>query len=115
MNETNSRLGLKGKIAHFESALRLLGGAHTTGAIAAGAAVNLFAQDGNVKNQILRIAVQFVFGVCTFVVSYLFWFMTVIEVDSFLTAGEDKNSQREGRKANSNSRRGLSRYRQAAE
>jgi hypothetical protein len=38
MTETKpERLGLRGRLAHFESGLRLLGGANATGAIAAGA------------------------------------------------------------------------------
>jgi archaellum biogenesis protein FlaJ (TadC family) len=39
-----------------------------------------------------QVAAQFIFGIVTFVIAYLLWFMTVVEIDAFLSAGEDKNS-----------------------
>jgi hypothetical protein len=38
-DEKPERLGLRGRLAHMESGLRLLGGANATGAIAAGVGI----------------------------------------------------------------------------
>jgi hypothetical protein len=90
MTDTKSeRLGLRGSLAHFESALRLLGGANATGAIAAGAAFHAFAQNADVQSSVKLTAVLFLFGIFAFVIAYMSWFMTVLEIDHSLhPAGE---------------------------
>jgi hypothetical protein len=83
------RLGLRGRIAHFESALRLLGGANATGAIAAGAAFHAFAQNANVQSSVKLAAVLFLFGIFAFVIAYMSWFLTTLDIDHSLhQAGE---------------------------
>ncbi len=78
------RLGLRGRLTHFESGLRLLGGANATGAVAAGAAFHAFAQNAEVLGSVKLAAVLFLFGIFTFVIAYLAWFVTVLEIDQAL-------------------------------
>jgi hypothetical protein len=69
MNEPSERLGLRGRLAHFESTLRLLGGANTTGAIAAGAAFHAFEKNTEVQGTVKTAAALFLFGILAFVVA----------------------------------------------
>jgi hypothetical protein len=62
-DEKNERLGLRGRIAQIESAIRLLGGANTTGAIAAGAAFHAFEKNVEVQNAVKIAALLFLFGI----------------------------------------------------
>jgi hypothetical protein len=85
MTETKSeRLGLKGRIAHLESALRLIGGANATGAIAAGAAFHAFAQNADVQSSVKLAAVLFLFGIFTFVIAYMGLFMMTLDIEHSL-------------------------------
>jgi hypothetical protein len=85
MADTKSeRLGLRGRLAHFESALRLLGGANATGAIAAGAAFHAFAQNADVQSSVKVAAVLFLFGIFTFVIAYMFLFFTTLDIEHSL-------------------------------
>ena len=82
--EKPERLGLRGRIAHIESAMRLLGGANTTGAIAAGAAFHAFEKNLEVQNAVATAAVLFLFGIFAFIFAYIFWFMTIDYIDQSL-------------------------------
>jgi hypothetical protein len=82
--EKPERLGLRGRLAHIESTLRLLGGANATGAIAAGAAFHAFEKNVDVQNAVKAAAVLFLFGIFTFVVAYAFLFVTIQEIDHSL-------------------------------
>jgi hypothetical protein len=69
MTETKSeRLGLRGTLTLFESALRLLGAANATGAITAGAALHAFAQEAAapVQNGVKLAVLLFLCGVFAF-------------------------------------------------
>jgi hypothetical protein len=83
-DEKPERLGLRGRLAHIESTLRLLGGANATGAIAAGAAFNVFKDTADVQNAVKTAAVLFLFGIFTFVIAYAALFMTVEDIDHSL-------------------------------
>jgi hypothetical protein len=89
MADKSDRLGLRGRLTHFESALRLLGGANTTGVIAAGAAFHAFAQNAEVQSWVKLSAVLFLLGILAFVVAYMSWFLTVLEVDHALQKDGD--------------------------
>ena len=80
----SERLGVRGKLAHFESGLRLLGTANTTGAIAAGAAFHAFAQNADVQNSVKLAALLFLFGIFTFVIAYVFLFFTILNIEHSL-------------------------------
>jgi hypothetical protein len=84
MDEKPERLGLRGRLAHIESTLRLLGGANATGAIAAGAAFHAFDKNADVQNAMKSAAVLFLFGIFTFAVAYTFLFFTTEDVDHSL-------------------------------
>lgn len=81
---TSERLGLRARLAHFESALKLLGGANATGAIASGAAFHAFAQNADVQSSVKLAAILFLFGIFSFVIAYMGWFMTVLDIDHSL-------------------------------
>ena len=83
------RLGLRGRIAHFDSALRLLGGANATGAIASGAAFHAFAQNADVQTSVKVSAVLFLFGIFTFVIAYMAWFIAILDIDHALHEGDE--------------------------
>jgi hypothetical protein len=78
------RLGLRGRLAHFESALRLLGGANATGAIAAGAAFHAFKDLPDVQGSIKLAGVLFLGGIFTFVVAYVGLFIATDDIDHSL-------------------------------
>jgi hypothetical protein len=83
-DEKSERLGLRGRLAHLESTLRLLGGANATGAIAAGAAFHAFDKNVDVQNAVKGAAVVFLFGIVTFAVAYASLFMTTHDIDHSL-------------------------------
>jgi hypothetical protein len=83
------RLGLRGRLAHMESGLRLLGGANATGAIAAGAAFNVFKDTADIQNAVKTAAILFLFGIFAFAVSYFGLFLTVEDVDRSLRAKDE--------------------------
>jgi hypothetical protein len=90
MTDTKSdRLGLRGTLAHFESGLRLLGGANATGAIAAGVAYQAFAQNADVQSLVKMSATLFLFGILTFVIAYMSWFMMTLDVDCALHKADE--------------------------
>jgi hypothetical protein len=60
-DEKNDRLGLRGRLAHMESALRLLGGANATGAIAAAVAFHTFESHADIQNAVKTAVVLFLF------------------------------------------------------
>jgi uncharacterized membrane protein YhaH (DUF805 family) len=82
--EKPERLGLRGRLAHLESTLRLLGGANATGAIAAGAAFHAFDKNMDVQNAVKVAAVLFLFGIFTFAVAYASLFMATHDIDHSL-------------------------------
>jgi len=82
--EKSERLGLRGRLAHIESALRLLGGANTTGAIASGAALHAFETNVHVQGTIKTVAALFLGGVFTFVISYVGLFIATDDIDHSL-------------------------------
>jgi hypothetical protein len=84
----SERLGLKGRMAHFESALRLIGGANATGAIAAGAAFHAFAQNAGVQSSVKAAAILFLSGIFTFLIAYFFLFFTTLDIENALYKGE---------------------------
>ncbi len=88
--EKAERLGLRGRLAHIESTLRLLGGANATGAIAAGAAFQAFKETAEIQGAVKAAAVLFLFGIFTFVVAYAGLFFATHDVDhSMLKPGEE--------------------------
>jgi hypothetical protein len=82
--EKSERLGLRGRLAHIESTLRLLGGANATGAIAAGVAFHAFENNTDVQNAVKVAAILFLFGIFTFAIAYAFLAMTILDVDHSL-------------------------------
>ena len=85
MTDTKSdRLGMRGRLAHYESTLRLLGGANATGAIAAGVAFHAFAQNADVQSSVKLAAVMFLAGIFACVIAYPGWFITVLDIDHSL-------------------------------
>jgi uncharacterized membrane protein (DUF485 family) len=87
-DEKIERLGLRGRLAHWESGIRLLGGANTTGAIAAGAAFHAFDKNVGVQNAVATAAVLFLFGIFAFIIAYVVLFVATDEVDQSLHEGE---------------------------
>jgi hypothetical protein len=83
--DVTDKLGLRGTLTLFESALRLIGGANATGAIAAGAAYHAFAGKAEVQASIKWAATLFLIGVFAFTLSYASWFMTSLDFDRSLT------------------------------
>jgi hypothetical protein len=82
---SEERLGLRGRLAHLESTLRLLGGANATGAtIAAGVAFHAFKENVEIQSAVKTAVVLFLFGVLTFVFAYAFLFLTTSDVDHAL-------------------------------
>ncbi len=85
MTETKSeRLGLRGLLALTDSALRLLGGANATGAIAAGAAFHALEKYGDAQRAVKWAAIAFLFGILSFVVGYVGWYVATLEIDMSL-------------------------------
>jgi hypothetical protein len=82
--KSSERLGLRGRLAHFESTLRLLGGANATGAIAAGAAFHAFEKNADVQSAVKTAAVLFLFGIFTFVIGYVGLFLATHDIDHSL-------------------------------
>jgi hypothetical protein len=80
-DEKNDRLGLRGRLAHMESALRLLGGANATGAIAAAVAFHTFESHADIQNAVKTAVVLFLFGVFAFAIAYTALFFTTEEID----------------------------------
>ena len=78
------RLGLRGILALFESGLRLLGGANTTGAIASGAAFHAFAGTADAQNAVKVSGLLFLFGIFAFIIAYVCWFLLAFEVEQSL-------------------------------
>jgi hypothetical protein len=88
-DEKPERLGLRGRLAHIESTLRLLGGANATGAIAAGVAFHTFENNADVQNAVKFAAILFLLGIVTFAIAYGFLFLTTHDIDhSFHKEGE---------------------------
>jgi hypothetical protein len=83
-DEKTERLGLRGRLAHIESSLRLLGGANATGAIAAGVAFHAFENNADIQNAVKMAAVLFLFGIFTFTFAYAFLFVATQDVDHSL-------------------------------
>ena len=52
--------------------------------IAAGAAFHAFVQNADVQSSVKLAAVLFLFGIFTFVIAYMGWFLAVLEVDQAL-------------------------------
>jgi hypothetical protein len=77
----SERLGLRGTFAVYDSALRLLGGANATGALAAGVAFHAFDGKADIQGSLKTIAVLFLLGVLMFSVAYVCWFTTVFYID----------------------------------
>jgi hypothetical protein len=83
-DEKSERLGLRGRLAHIESALRLLGGANATGAIAAGVAFHAFEKNAEVQSSVKIAALLFLFGIFSFAIAYMSSFMATLDVDHSL-------------------------------
>jgi hypothetical protein len=91
MADTKSdRLGVRGTLALIESALKLVGGANATGALSAGVAYHAFIANQLIQQSVARAGVLFLFGVFFFMVAYLCWFFTSVEMDlSLRVKGEE--------------------------
>lgn len=76
----SERLGLRGTLALFESALRLIGGANATGLLAAGVAYHSFNADA--QEAIKAAGILFLLGVLGFTVAYVGWFVMSLDIDS---------------------------------
>jgi hypothetical protein len=86
----SERLGVGGTFAIYDSALRLLGGANATGALAAGVAFHGFDGKADIQESLKTIAVLFLLGVLMFAVAYVCWFTTRFYIDLALRkAGEE--------------------------
>jgi hypothetical protein len=83
-DEKSERLGLRGRLALIESALRLLGGANATGAIAAGVAFHAFEKNAEVQSSVKIAALLFLFGIFTFAIAFMSLFMATYDIDSSL-------------------------------
>lgn len=82
MTETKTeKLGLRGRLAHIESTLRLLGGANATGAIAGAVAFHAFENNADVQNAVKTAAVLFLFGIFTFTIAYVALFVATEDID----------------------------------
>jgi hypothetical protein len=82
--EKSERLGLRGRLAHLESALRLLGTGNTTGAVAAGAAFHAFENNADIQNAVKVAAICFLAGIFAFGIAYAFLFMATQSIDHSL-------------------------------
>jgi hypothetical protein len=86
----SERLGVGGTFAIYDSALRLLGGANATGALAAGVAFHAFDGKADIQESLKTIAVLFLLGVLMFSVAYACWLTTRFYIDWALRkAGEE--------------------------
>jgi hypothetical protein len=83
--EKTERLGVRGTLALFESALRLLGAANATGLLASGAAYQAFGKYSDLKTM----AMVFLAGVFAFGVGYAFWFGINFDRDHALQTPEE--------------------------
>jgi hypothetical protein len=79
--EKSEKLGLRGRLALLDSALRLLGGANATGAIAAGAAFHAFEKSAEIQSAVRTAAVLFLFGIFAFVIAYAGLFFAAHDID----------------------------------
>jgi hypothetical protein len=82
--EKSERLGLRGRLAHFESALRLLGGANATGTLAAGAGFHAFATTPEMQSSLKWAALWFLIGIFGFAVGYVGLFVATEDIDHSL-------------------------------
>ena len=80
-DDKDNRLGLRGKLAHMELALRLLGGANATGAIATGIAFHTFENNADIQIAMKTAVVLFLFGVFTFTIAYAALFLATDVID----------------------------------
>jgi hypothetical protein len=83
--EKPERLGVKGTLALFESALRLLGAANATGFLATGAAFHAFGS----HPALTGIAAFFLLGLVTFMVEYGAWFFINLDLDRAFQKSKD--------------------------
>jgi|ERR1700730_14799386 len=89
-DEKPERLGLRGRLAHIESTLRLLGGANATGAIAAGVAFHTFEKNVDVQNAVKTAAVLFLFGIFAFTVAYVALFQATEDIDHSMHKSDEE-------------------------
>jgi hypothetical protein len=68
----------------MDSALRLLGGANATGAIAAGVTFHTFEKNADIQNALKLAAVLFLFGICTFTITYAALYVATHDLDHSL-------------------------------
>jgi hypothetical protein len=83
-DEKPQRLGLRGRLTHLESTLRLLGGANATGAIAAGAAFHAFKELPEVQGSVKLAGLLFLGGIFTFAIAYVGLFLATHSIDQSL-------------------------------
>jgi hypothetical protein len=88
-------LDLTGLFDAFNSALRLLGTANATGAIAVGAGFQVFEKVAGAQTYIKVVVLIFLFGVLAFTFSYVGLFSARMEFDRYL-AQKDKRACRMG-------------------
>jgi hypothetical protein len=86
----SERLGLRGTFAFFESALRLVGGANATGAIAAGVAFHAFAQNADMQWSVKAAAVSFLFGIFAFIFGYMLLLISALHMNFSLYERDEK-------------------------
>ena len=77
-------LGFRGRLAHIESAFRLLGGASATGAIAAGAAFHAFKDLPEVQGSVKLAGALFLAGIFTFTIAYVGLFTATHDIEHAL-------------------------------
>ena len=80
-DDKDNRLGLRGRLAHFESAFRLLGGANATGAIAAAVAFHTFESHADIQTAVKTAIILFLLGILTFTIAYMALFMATENID----------------------------------
>ena len=83
-------LGSRGFFELCDSGLRMLGTANATGAIAAGAAFQAFAQNVELQRTVKLVAVVFLFGILAFAVAYMSLSTAKIQLENFITGSRER-------------------------
>jgi hypothetical protein len=86
----DQRLSFKGLLDIYTTALRLLGAANATGAIAAGAAFHAFEKTSAAQSSIKGVIVAFLIGVLAFAASYLAIFLTQMNMEHYFAGSREQ-------------------------
>lgn len=89
------QLGLRGTLTLIESALKLLGGANATGALASGVTYHAFAGNVAVQGVVKSAGIFFLYGILAFAIAYMSWFMASFDIDRALRLNETEGAVNE--------------------